>query len=125
MSQSQLDATQSYKEPIEVNVHLNWNPGVTIDPDMVLFERAGAIALKTPDNNSSGKERVTIYVDPVSLRETKQLSRVNMRYPDKGVARRTAVLNASIDLNGPTADVEAWAKKVDLNKVLTQLDKGE
>jgi hypothetical protein len=125
ISQNQLDANQSHKEPINVAVHLNWNPGTTIDPDMVLFERSGAIALKTPDNSSSGKERVAIYVDPVALHETKQLSRVNMRYPEKGVARKTAVLNASIELNGPTAEVEAWAKKIDLNKVLAQLDKGE
>jgi hypothetical protein len=125
ISKTQLEATESYKDPIEVSIQFNGNPGATIDPDLVLFERSGAIALKTIDNSSSGKERVTVYIDPVALRETKQLSRVTMRYPEKGVSRRTSVLNASIDMRGPIAEVETWAKNIDLNKVLALLDKGD
>jgi len=122
MSEAQLKAVEGNKEPIDVRISFNSNPGATIDPDAVLFERAGVIALKSADDNSKGKTRVHIYFDPVSLKDTKQLSRVNMKQPEDGVARRTTVLNATIELYGPAADVEALAKKIDTKKVLAQID---
>jgi hypothetical protein len=123
MSKKQLDATEKAKEPISVSVTFNANPYATIDPDAVVFERAGAIALKAPDNSSNGKERVSVYFDPVALKATKQLSRVELREPETGVTKRACVLNVTIQLYGPTADVEAWSKKIDAAKVLAQIDK--
>jgi hypothetical protein len=124
MNQVQLNAVQAHKEPIEVSIRFNVNPEATIDPDAVLFERSGAIALKVPDQNSRNKERLSIYVDPVALKSTKQLSRVSLRQPEEGVAKRNAVLSITIEFSGPAADVDAWAKKVDIGKVLSQIDGG-
>jgi hypothetical protein len=119
----QLKASETHKDPIEVYVHLNSNPGAVIDPDAVVFEHPGVIALKS--NVENGAERIAIYFDPVSLRETKQLSRVDLKTPEDGVARRTLVLNATVDITGPIAEIEPWAKKVDVKKVLSQIDAGK
>jgi len=120
--EAQLKAVEGQKDPINVDVRFNSNPGATIDPDAVLFERAGVIALKSKDENSVGKGRVQVYFDPVSLKETKQLSRVNMKQPEKGVAKRTTVLNVTVEFSGPVNEIEPWAKKIDVSKVIAQID---
>jgi len=124
VGKQQLEASEKAKEPISLTISFNSNPYATIDPDAVLFERPGAIALKMADNSSTGKERVSVYFDPVALKSTKELSRVELREPKNGVANKTAVLNVTIQLYGPVSDVEAWAKKIDVAKVLAQIDRG-
>lgn len=121
-SEQQLKGVEQAKEPIEAEVRLNSSPGATIDPDAVLFEKSGVIALKSTDQSNSGREQVWIYFDPVSLKNTKQLSRVDMKMPEGGVAKRTLVLNVTIQLQGPTADVEALARQVESKTVLGQID---
>jgi hypothetical protein len=119
----QLKAAQSHKDPIEVNLSLNSNPGAVIDPDAVVFEHPGVIALKS--NAENGTERIALYFDPVSLKDTKQLSRVDMKEPEGGVAKKTTVLNATIEVAGPVAEVGPWVKKVDIRKVLSQIDSAQ
>ena len=121
--QIQVKANEAQKEPIELNVNLNSNPGAVIDPDMVVFEKPGVIALKS--NSENGSERISVYCDPVSLRETRQLSRVDMKQPEGGVARRTAVLSIAIEISGPAAEIEPWAKKANTGSVLAQIDKAK
>ena len=120
--QMQLRATEGHKDPVEISLSLNNNPGAVIDPDMVVFEHPGVIALKSGVENAS--ERIDIYFDPVSLKDTKQLSRVDLKHPEGGVAKRTLVLDISIDVTGPPAEIEPWVKKVDVKKVLAQIDAG-
>jgi hypothetical protein len=122
MSEVQLKAVEVNKEPVRVNVQFNSGAGAVIDPDAVLFEHPGVIALRSQDSGTPGKVRVVIYCDPVSLKDTKQLSRVALKQPEGGIAKRTAVLNATVEFDGPTAEVEPWAKKVDTRKILAQLD---
>jgi hypothetical protein len=122
MSEAQLQAVEGHKEPIDLSIWFNSNPNVPIDPDAVLFERAGALALKAKDNNSPEKSKITVYCDPISLKDTKQLSKVTLKQPEAGVSRKTTVLNITIDLAGPTTEIEAWAKKFDIKKVLVQID---
>jgi hypothetical protein len=119
----QLKATETHKEPIQVTVWLNSNPNAVIDPDAVVFEQPGVIALKSTGEN--GPERVSIYFDPVSLKDTKQLSRVDLKKPEDGVAKRTLVLSAAVEVTGPSTEIEPWVKKVDLKKVLSQIDQGK
>ena len=119
----QLKATETHKEPIQVNVWLNSNPNAVIDPDAVVFEHPGVIALKS--NAENGTERIAVYFDPVSLRETKQLSRVDLKQPEDGGARRTLVLSVSLEVTGPVPEIEPWVKKVDSKKVLSQIDPGK
>jgi len=118
----QLDAVESRKEPIHVNVNFNASSGATIDPDMVVFEKPGVIALRTVNELKSGNEYLHVYFDPVSLKNTKQLSRVDLKQPEGGISKRTGVLSATIQLSGPTSEIEPWAKRIDAGKVLAQID---
>jgi len=120
--QMQLKNMEAKKEPIEISINMNSGGGEAIDPDGVLLEKAGVIALKEKGDGSEDKSRVRIFFDPINLRETKQLSKVDMKMPEKGVSSKTAVYNITIELNGPTADVEAWAKRIETGKVLSQID---
>jgi hypothetical protein len=120
--QMQMKATESHKDPVRVSVSFNNNPGAVIDPDAVVFEHPGVIALKS--NVENGSERIDIYFDPVALKETKQLSRVDLKLPPDGVAKRIAVLCATIDVTGPVAEIEPWVKGIDVKKILSQIDAG-
>lgn len=118
----QLNAMEGEKEPIEIHIQFNSDPGVTIDPDAVVFERTGVIALKEKDDGTEEKGSVRIYVDPVALKDTKQLSRVDMKLPGKGTSSKTAVFNVILELRGPMDVVETWAKSVETAKILSQID---
>lgn len=118
----QMKAIEGKKIPIDVHVTINSSGGEPIDPDGVLFEKPGIIALKEKSDASDEKSRVRVYFDPVSLKNTKQLSKVDMKVPEKGVSSKTAVYTMTIEFYGPTAEIEAWAQKVDGGKVLSQID---
>jgi hypothetical protein len=121
ISQLSLTTEEAKKEPISVNIDLNVGGGGVIDPDAVVHEQPGVIALKALDATPE-RGNVRIYCDPVSLKDTRQLSKVSLDLPEGGVAKRTTVLNATISFNGPAAEIEAWAKRVDFKKVLSQID---
>lgn len=123
MGQSQMAAEEAKKDPVEVSVQFNSNPGQTIDPDAVVFERPGVIALKFKTGDDEDKIRVAVYCDPVHLKDTKTLSRVDLSdKQDKGVARKNTVLNVTIEMTGPAAVVDGWVKGIATGKVLGQID---
>lgn len=122
MGEAQLKSIDAKKEPIEIRIHVNSGSGTPIDPDAVLFEKTGVIALKQKNDATDDKERITVYFDPVNLKDTKQLSKVDMKMPEKGVSSKMAVLNITMEFSGLTADIEAWAKRMDTGKVLSQID---
>ena len=121
--QAQIEAENAKKEPIEISLQFNSNPGQAIDPDAVVFEKPGVIALKFKISGDEEKVRIAVYCDPVHLKETKTLSRVDLSdKQNKGVTKKTTVQNATIELTGPAAVVEAWAKGIATSKVLSQID---
>ncbi len=117
----QLKKLEGKKVPINIRIQINSTGGEAIDPDGVVFERTGVIALKEKNDGSDEKGRVRVYFDPVNLKDTKQLSKVDMKMPEKGVSSKTAVYNITIEFDGPIAEIEAWAKKIDTGKVLAQV----
>ena len=119
--QINLQQVQGRKEPIEVNVRLNTSGGDTIDPDNVVREAPGLIALRFAESEDDSKERVVVYFDPVRLKDTKKLSKVQLDPPAKGAAK-TTVYDASVELRGPKAELEAMVKKFDPKAVLAQID---
>jgi hypothetical protein len=121
-AQAQLKNVAGKKNPIHIRIQTNSNPGATIDPDAVLFEKTGVIALKEKNDGTDELGRVRVFFDPINLKNTKQLSRVDMKTPEKGVSSKTAVYNITIELSGPIADIEAWAQKIETGKVLAQID---
>ena len=122
MSQAQMEVEEARREPIAVNLQFNSNPGATIDPDAVVFERPGVIALKRKSGNDE-QLQVAVYCDPVHLKETETLSRVDLSdNPDPGVKVKTTVRNLTIELSGPPDVVEEWSKTIDTKKMLAQID---
>lgn len=120
---AQMEAENAKKEPIEVSLQFNSNPGQVIDPDAVVFEKPGVIALKFKTAGDDEKVRIAVYCDPVHLKDTKTLSRVDLSdKQNRGVIKKTTVQNATIEMTGPTAVVEAWAKGIATGKVLGQID---
>jgi len=110
------------KEDMTVYVQLNMNPSVGIDPDAVVLERPGVIVLRDKRDAVGTKGQVTVYVDPVALRATEELSKIELRTADTGVSNRSGVFHVVISLNGTLADAEAWAKTFDYPKILSVID---
>jgi len=102
-------------------VQLNQNPTVGIDPDAVVLEQAGVIVLKDT-NVSNGRGNVTVYVDPVALKATQELSKIELRTADDGMPNKTGVYHVVIQLNGSVADAEAWSKTFDYDAILGVID---
>ncbi|MBI5235288.1 MAG: hypothetical protein HY886_03465 [Deltaproteobacteria bacterium] len=121
--QANLESVKAKKEPVEIHLSLNDYANQTIDPDAVVFERPGVIALRLKENaNDADKATIVAYFDPVSLKETKTLSAIEFKPPDH-VDAKTTVINATVRLTGPSTVVEAWAKKMDTKAVLSLIDR--
>lgn len=123
MTRAQTAATNpaDKKEPMNVNVRFNQNPTVGIDPDAVVLERAGVIVLRDA-NGDDGQGDVTAYIDPVALRATEELSKIELRTDDEGMPLKAGVYHVVIQLNGTLADAEAWAQKFDFGAMLGVID---
>lgn len=117
-----VEEVESRKEPVSVRVSLNSGQYQSIDPDMVLFEKPGVIALKFLDSGDEEKGRIVVYFDPVSLKNTKQLSLIELKEPQDGVGKRGHILYLTVELSGPTGAVEGMAKKINIGSILAQID---
>jgi len=121
--QAHLAEVEGRKVPIELQITLNTSQRQTIDPDMVVFEKSGVIALIV-DKKDEKRNRLLVFFDPVALKETKTLSRVDFKQPEGGVVKKTAVLNATIEISGPAAEIKAWAQRINTGLILGQIDSG-
>jgi hypothetical protein len=110
------------KDPMDVYVQLNMNPSVGIDPAAVLLEQPGVIALRRKDNATSEKGEVTVYIDPVALAATQELSKIELRTAEDGVGNRTGVYHVVIQLNGTVPDIESWVQSFDFGAMLGVID---
>ncbi|HAZ11180.1 MAG: hypothetical protein A2X86_08590 [Bdellovibrionales bacterium GWA2_49_15] len=117
-----MAAMSTPKEPITVQIHFNSNPYDAIDPDAVVMEKPGVIALKKKNQSEESKGKVSLYFDPVILKDTKKLSKIELRSPEGGIAKKLAVFNIAINLEGPLEAAEAWAKKIDTKAILGLID---
>lgn len=110
------------KQPLQVTVQLNMNPTVGIDPDAVVLEQPGVIALRRKNNSGDDRGEVTVYVDPVALKATQELAKIELRTADNGVTNKTGVYHVVIQMNGSLADMESWVAKFDFAKILGVID---
>lgn len=122
VSQLQMAVEEAKREPVDISVRFNNNAGATIDPDAVVFESPGVIALKSPRGDGD-QLQVDIYFDPVKLKDTQSLSRIDLRDEDqRGSSQKTTVRNITIEMIGPAEVVEAWSKQIATVKVVAQID---
>jgi hypothetical protein len=119
--QAGLMTPATRKEPMSVYVQLNQNPSVGIDPDAVVLERSGVMVLRDASGDE-GEGNVTVYIDPVALRATEELSKVELRTADDGMPLKTGVYHVVITLSGTLADAEAWAQSFDFDAMLGVID---
>lgn len=62
---------------------------------------------------------VNISCDPVNLKETGTLSKVEIESGGhQSVKEKTTIRHITVELSGPAAVVEAWSKTVDTGKIL-------
>jgi hypothetical protein len=121
-SQAQMAVEEAKREPVDITVRFNNNSGATIDPDAVVFESPGVIALKS-SRGDGDQLQVDIYFDPVKLKDTQSLSRIDLSDDDqRGSSQKTIVRNITIEMTGPAEVVETWSKQITTAKVLTQID---
>jgi hypothetical protein len=104
-----------------VYVQFNQNPTVGIDPDAVVLEQPGVIALRDK-SGSDDRGNVTVYLDPVALRATQELSKIEFRTGDTGVTNKTGLYHIVIQLNGSVTDAEAWVKNFNFAPMLAVID---
>jgi len=120
--EAQLAADEAKREPVEINLRFNNNPGATIDPDAVVFEKSGVIALKSLGNKNDQDFRITVYFDPVRLKDTTTLSSFDLGRDERGTRNKTTVRNITIALNGPTEVIEPWCRQIATDKILALID---
>ena len=119
--EAQLAEVEGKRDPIELNVSLNTYQTQTLDSDMIVLEKPGVIAL-IADNRDEKRNRLLVLFDPEVLKDTKTLSRVDLKQPEEGVSKKNTVLNAIIELVGPAAETKAWVKQINTGDVLGQID---
>lgn len=116
-----VQAQEDKKLPIELKVDFNRPDYRSIDPDLVVVEQAGVLALKTQQGEEGDpQETVSVYFQPSVLKDTKTLSQLDIRTGP--VPSKTSISSITIELEGPAEEVEAWAKRIDFKKVLAQID---
>jgi hypothetical protein len=109
------------KQPMTVHVRFNAGGGTGIDPDAVVFEKSGVIAIrkkKLHDEHGT----LWIYIDPVALKDSAKLASIDMSTPGEGVTNKTGVFNITIQAEGTLSDIEAWAQAMDTDAMLSVVD---
>jgi hypothetical protein len=109
------------KEPLQAYVQFNMNPSVGIDPEAVVLEKPGVIALRDKQLNSD-KGQVTVYLDPVALKATQELAKFELRTDQNGVGNRTGLYHIVIQANGALTDLEPWIEGFDYAAMLGVID---
>lgn len=107
----------------EVDMSLTGNGGesLTIDPDSVLRDGAGFIAVRNGGNSaSSGQESVTVYFDPVVLENADKIASFDLG-GDYRVANPLDLIDVQVQLSGPKALVEQFVKQLSPGAALAQL----
>jgi hypothetical protein len=125
MTKSTSKVMGGQKEPLSARIELNAGASAQIDPDAVVVEKSGVLALKrTRGDESSSRIEIDLYVDPVALKDTKEAVMVSISQPEAGIDRKLGVYTVSVHLEGPSPAVVAWLKAVNTG-VLLAIIKGE
>ena len=86
----------------------------------LVLEQPGVIVLR--DKGQGGKGDVTVYVDPVDLAATEELSKIELGPPTTASPARRACFHVVVQLNGTLADLESWVKTFDFDAMLGVID---
>lgn len=116
-----MAASSNQKNPMQVYIRFNMNPSVSIDPDAIVLERPGVIALREKELTSNDGN-VTVYLDPVALSNTGDLARFELRTSNEGMPGKTGLYHIVIEAHGNVADIEPWVMNFDFDAMLGVFD---
>jgi hypothetical protein len=117
LQQNMMAAMNSEMSKITVKIYLNRSAYQEIDPEGVIWEIPGAMALRT--ESSDANTQLMLAFDPKTLADTKKISLISLGEAlNAPASSKTAVRNVVVELNGPEAAVTEWVKNVDKGKVL-------
>ena len=120
MSSRIMEVSNTETSRITVEVNINKNPSLTIDPESVLFEKPGCIAVFS--ETGDGNTEVTIALDPVVLKETQTISLIDFNpHFESAYANKNTVKCAYIKLKGPGDVVKKWAGQMNSGKALSEI----
>ena len=118
MQQKMLAAVGTEMSKVTVKVWLNRNAYQEIDPEGVVWESPGAIALRL-EGADAGNARLLLAFDPRTLADTQSLSLISLADSfDTPTAEKSAVRTVVVEFTGPDAVVSAWAGTVDRAAIL-------
>lgn len=114
----QQAAVAQMAQPIDMHIEANRDDSATIDPDSVVRDGPGFIAIRT-SGGSAGAETVTIYFDRVALKNAHELASFNLM--GGLVPKKLGLIHMRVELSGPKTTVEGLVKNLDVQKVLGEL----
>jgi hypothetical protein len=118
VQQTMMSAMDAETSKVTVDITLNQRAHQTIDPEGVVWELPGAIALRV-ENNEPNSARIMLAFDPKALADTKSLSLVSLGESfNESAAAKIAVRTIVVELTGPDAVVTEWAQSVDKGRIL-------
>ncbi len=117
LQQNMMAAMNTEMSKVTVKIYLNNSAYQEIDPEGVIWETPGAIALRTETDGTTTE--LMLAFDPQSLADTKKVSLVQLgETMNDPATSKTAVKTIVVHLKGPDAVVTDWAKTVDKGKIL-------
>ncbi|MBK8166208.1 MAG: hypothetical protein IPK64_09610 [bacterium] len=118
LQQGMAAAMGAEMSKIKVTARLNNHAHQAIDPEGVVWETGGAIALRL-EGGQPGNVRIMLAFDPKSLADTKTLSLISLGPSlTESAATKTAVRTVVVEIDGPQEAVTAWANGVDKGRIL-------
>ncbi|HET7568986.1 MAG TPA: hypothetical protein VFK96_00165 [Gammaproteobacteria bacterium] len=105
--------------PVDISIMANRGGEGSVDPDAVVRDGAGFIALRQ-QGGSDDNETVVMYFDKVQLKDAHQLASYNLD-GDWRVPEKLSLINIKIQISGSKANVERLVKQIDAAAVLNQL----
>ncbi|MCB1693927.1 MAG: hypothetical protein KDI19_14255 [Pseudomonadales bacterium] len=116
----QQAAANQQLRPVELAAHINDYASATIDPDAVLRDGPGFIAIRTDQDLNDGTERVSVYFDPVELKDAQEVA--SFEFPSSYRALgKLDILNLRVEISGPVAAVEKMVKGIEAQTILQTL----
>ena len=117
MQQNMMTAMNTEMSKVTVTVYLNNSAYQEIDPEGVIWETPGAIALRTETDGTTTE--LMLAFDPQSLADTKKVSLIQLGETTNDPATsKTAVKTIVVRLKGPDTVVTEWAGTVDKGRIL-------
>lgn len=104
--------------PVDITIIANGSGADTIDPDSVLRDGPGFIALRQQGGNAND-ETATVYFDKVQLKNAHQLASFDLG--NWLAPAKLSLINMAIRIQGSRANVERFVKQIDAQAVLGQL----